>query len=113
MTERERRLAENEALYREINERITEMIETHMADGDHQAYDYVCECADANCVERIQLTLAQYEDIRADPRRFVIRPGHERPEVEIVVDRADAYTLVTKIGEAGEFAERHDPRDQL
>ena len=35
----------------------------------------------------VALTLAQYEAVRANPRRFVIVRGHELPEVEVVVER--------------------------
>ena len=48
--------------------------------------------------------------MRADPRRFVIVNGHELPEVEVVVERHGDYSVVEKVGAAGDEAERRDPR---
>jgi hypothetical protein len=38
----------------------------------------------------------------------VVRPGHVYPDVETVVDEAEAYVIVEKIGRAGEIAEIRD-----
>jgi hypothetical protein len=56
------------------------------------------------------LTLAAYEAVRSEPTQFVIAPGHELPEIEAVVFRADAYEVVRKQGDAAELAEENDPR---
>jgi hypothetical protein len=37
--------------------------------------EFVCECANDNCLERIANTLAQYE-LRRFPTHFVVEPGH-------------------------------------
>ena len=105
--ERERRLAQNEALFREVNERVEAV--AHQL-GTDVPYEFVCECANADCTFRVQISLRTYEAIRSDPKQFVVLPLHYTPEVEDVVAEEDAYWVVRKSGEAGEYVERLDPR---
>ena len=101
---REERLAANENLFRRVNERVEDLA----APGE--PVDFVCECADVDCGERVTLTLETYEDARSVPNRFVLRTGHERPDVERVIDQGNGYVLVEKLGRAGELAAEDDPR---
>ena len=71
---------------------------------------FVCECADPSCSAHLTLPLREYEAVRAYPDRFLLVAGHQRPEVERVVEDHGAYLVVAKIGEAGEIAEETDPR---
>jgi hypothetical protein len=103
----ERRLASNEDVFRDVNEGIVR----GQWPGDPQApIGFRCECARLGCNVLVALTLAQYEAVRANPRRFVIVSGHELPEVEVVVERHGGYSVVEKVGAAGDEAERQDPR---
>ena len=105
---REDRLARNEALFREVNERINEMAGTLGSDQD--TYEYLCECSDPSCAERIPLTFEEYERVRAEGTRFVVAPGHEVHSIEEIVEQADGHEVVEKVGVAGEVAARLDPR---
>jgi hypothetical protein len=101
------RIGHNEAIFRDINERI--------ADGQWlgDAADPVafrCECGSLRCNQLVELTTGAYERVRANPRRFILVPGHEIPEVEVVVEREDGYLVVEKVGAAGEVAAETDPR---
>jgi hypothetical protein len=107
--ERERRLAQNEALFREVNERVESM--AHEL-GPNVPYDFLCECANADCTFRLNLPLEVYEQVRADAQQFVVLPLHYTPEVEDLVVEEDAYWVVRKTGEAGEFVEQLDPRSR-
>ncbi len=109
MDERERRLAQNEALFREVNERVEAV--AHRL-GPDVPYEFVCECANADCTFRDQLSLRTYEAIRSDSKQFVVLPLHYTPEVEDVVEENDTYWIVRKSGEAGEYVERLDPRSR-
>jgi hypothetical protein len=101
------RKAKNEAVFREVNERI----ETAAADfGVPGEASFVCECGDAQCTEMVSITLREYHSIRADGRRFAILPGHEDPQVENVVGRTDRFFVVEKVGAAGSVAEALDQR---
>jgi hypothetical protein len=105
MTLWEERAARNEVVFRRVNEEVA-----GLGQGGVSVFTFVCECSDASCVERIELPLEEYEAVRADSRRFLLKPGHDHGEVERVVDRRDGYIVVEKLGDAGELAERNDPR---
>jgi len=107
---REKRLAQNEALYREVNERVAEVAESQLLDSDEQLYQYFCECSNADCTLRVWLSLGEYEGVRRDPRRFFVAVGHELPETEVVVERNERFWITEKRGEAGEYVEELDPR---
>ena len=70
-----------------------------------------CECARLECNSAIELSLSEYERVRGNPRRFVILPGHELSDVDVVVERRPGYVVVEKHGRAGAVAESEDPRD--
>ena len=103
-----RRLADNENLFREVNERVQEQADEHGNDGHR--YAYFCECSRPDCMERVQLTRAEYELIRAEGTRFILVAGHQIGEIEDVVLRLDESVVVEKQGVAGERAETLDPR---
>jgi predicted NBD/HSP70 family sugar kinase len=106
---REARIGLNEAVFREVNERIDEIAETF--DVNREPLDLVCECGNAACVERISMTRADYEQLRADPNHFAVHPGHEEPDVDTVVARAKGYDIVQKNeGAPAEIARRTAPR---
>ena len=96
MTDRERarRVGLNEALFREINERLEELAER--STPQHRHLDLVCECGDRNCAERITLTVVEYTRLRSDPLLFVVLPGHDDRQVEDVVERETAWWIVRK-----------------
>jgi len=102
---RARRLAQNEAAFRSINERIAEAAEGFLADREDARHEFLCECSDVDCLRRVALMLAEYEDLRRNDRRFVVAPEHELPEIEVVVERRERYWIVEKVGVAGEEAE--------
>lgn len=79
--------------------------------GIDDEYDFMCECSDARCQERLTLTLRDYEHIRAEGTRFVIVPGHVRHELEVVVETSEHHVIVEKDGVAGLLADFADPRD--
>ena len=101
-------MAANEGLARRINEAI----EGGQWPGEHgERTAYRCECAQLDCKRTVELTPAEYEQVRAHPQRFLVLPGHERPEVETVIEATPAYVVVEKGGDAGAVAETTDPRD--
>jgi hypothetical protein len=107
--ERFARQARNEALFREVNERIESA--AHQL-GPQVPYEFLCECANADCTFRITLTIPTYEAVRADPKQFVVLPDHYTPEVEELVIQEETYWVVKKTGDAGEYVERLDPRSR-
>jgi len=73
--------------------------------------EYGCECSAPDCQSKIQLTRAEYEQIRAEGRRFVICLNHENPEIDVVTDQSEDWAIVEKLpGEPARTAEAADPR---
>jgi hypothetical protein len=104
---KQRRAAANEATIRDVNEGI----ERGQWPGEEDTpVGFRCECARLGCNQLVELTVREYEEIRANPRHFVLALGHELPDVETVVERASGYIIVEKLGQAGEVAEQSDPR---
>jgi hypothetical protein len=103
----QRRMASNEALFRNVNEAI----ERGVWHGEEQsATAFRCECARLDCNQLVSIAPREYELIRAHPRRFLVVHGHENPEVELVVETHAAYLVVEKRDEAGRLADASDPR---
>src|SRR3954471_15586973 len=96
------RLAVNEAVFREVTERMRE-ISNALGQKD-ASYDFLCECSDPECAERVVLTAAEYEFVRADSTRFVVAKGHAITEIESVVDQAKDHVVVEKEGAAADVA---------
>jgi hypothetical protein len=107
--ERARRAGQNEALYRLVNEQIEGLNETFGAlTGD---FAIVCECGLIECHEQVTLPQRAYEQVRADPAKFVLRPGHQLDDFEDVVETGDGYVVVRKKpGTPERVAAETDPR---
>jgi hypothetical protein len=104
---RQRRAGANEATIRDVNEGI----ERGQWPGEEDTpVGFRCECAHLGCNQLIELSVREYEEIRAHPRRFVVVSGHESPDVEKVIEAGPRYVIVEKLALAGEVAERTDPR---
>jgi hypothetical protein len=102
----DRRLARNEALFREVNESVRTLTE----DSDGTLHDFFCECADVDCTIRVKLTNSEYEVARSEGTRFIVACGHEVPRVERIVIETERFLLVEKTGGGGDEAAQLDPR---
>jgi hypothetical protein len=106
--ERERRIGTNEALFRDVNERLKEAANAFSIGP--QELDLVCECADPECAKRVRISVSEYEAVRKNPQLFIVTPGHVARDVEHVVERGNGYDVVSKTGVSGQIAEQTDPR---
>jgi hypothetical protein len=108
--ERARRIGRNEAIFREVNEQIEQLNDRFHAIDDGMLR-LVCECGSIGCAEQLGVTAAAYESTRADSSLFIVRPGHEIPDVEEVVEReADYFVVRKRPGGPEELARETDPR---
>jgi hypothetical protein len=106
---RAERIGRNEALFREVNERIEDVAETLRSNPE--TLDLLCECGAAECTKRITMRREDYETLRSDPHLFAVYPGHDEPTVEEIVSRHDGYDVVRKnAGAAERIAEETNPR---
>jgi hypothetical protein len=100
-------IARTESAFREVNEAIAKTAERFGADE----VDFVCECADPDCVHRVTAQLEEYEEVRAEPTRFLLAPHHHEPTVERVVERTSEYDIVEKVERTvARIARRLNPR---
>jgi hypothetical protein len=100
---RQKRLGLNEAVFREVNERIGSLANLFKW-REPEALDLVCECRDATCVQRIEMTRAEYEAVRAADAQFALYPGHADLEIERIISSHEGYEVVAKQGDAAEVA---------
>jgi hypothetical protein len=108
--DRQTRAGTNQALFREVNERVKDV-------NDHfhaftSLSDWLCECANDMCTQRIEMAGEQYEQVRAAGDRFFVAPSDEHvwADVERVIERHENYWVVEKIELAAKVAKDSDPR---
>jgi hypothetical protein len=114
---RQERQARNEALVRQVNEQIERVDQAAEQAGsavEPTVFEFLCECGaaedgDIACDARIEMTLAEYEEIRRQDDRFAVTPGHENHALEDVVRRTDRFVVVDKKPTAERFVD-DDPR---
>ena len=107
MNRQQERYVRNESLFREVNERIAQVNEDFEVEGQAE---FLCECGREDCLDTVRLSREEYERVRGEGERFVLRPGHEVATVEDVVERHEDFLVVAKTGEAGDESEARDPR---
>ena len=103
------RVAHNNAIFREANERIHGAAEAYDIQG---LLPFLCECPDPTCTTIIRMPLEAYEAIRAVPTHFINGSGHPDSSHawSNVIERRDGYEIVEKTGRAAEIAIERDPR---
>ena len=107
--ERTERIGRNEALYRQVNERLEDLNESfEPVAGDFVA---VCECGKLECFEQFAVPREVYERTRANADWFLVRPTHGEEDLERVVERHEGFWIVEKLpGEPRRLAKETDPR---
>ena len=104
--DRHARFARNEAIFREVNERIDELAQR----GELDTLHILCECGNPDCKEPLTVSVAQYERVRQEPTDFFVAPGHVIPAIEKVIDGTAGFEVVRKLAEERELARKTDPR---
>ena len=102
--------ANDQNLFRTVNESLRDLNEAF--ESITRDSEFICECANRDCIQHLTLTLAEYEAIRLIPTHFLVAPGpdHVFRNVERVTEHSDNYWIVEKYGEAGTLAISLDPR---
>jgi hypothetical protein len=84
-------LERSEERFRKANERLKSRL------GELALFDrvpFVCECADGECLDVVEVTMAEYESVRARARAYLVAPGHDSRLDGAVVERTDRYVVV-------------------
>jgi hypothetical protein len=92
----QRRLAENEVIFRQANKDAKDFLEDIGA-AHSTLLPFFCECSDTDCRRRIDLSVETYEELHQSKKQFTIIPGHEVPAIEKVVKQTDLYYIVEKL----------------
>lgn len=112
----ERRLLENEAVFREWNEKVArelkdlkEMAEREQDAGPHDNESlklrFYCECADEDCRGRVRLAVKSYRKIHKDRKQFIVMPHHQVRAIETVVKKYALFYVVEKTAPPPEHPE--------
>ena len=89
-------LIANEKLFRRRNEALIKVAEFN---DTRATLEFFCECSDVTCRQIIRLSADDYKKIHKNRRNFVLRPGHERSEIESVIETKKNFTIVEKLSE--------------
>ena len=109
LDDRLRRVGENEALYRLVNERIQALSAGVITRSGE--FGVICECAKLDCKTQIMIRPRVYEQARANSDHFIVLRGHEIEEIETVVEDHGSFIVIAKTPEeAKQIAEEMDPR---
>jgi hypothetical protein len=98
------RIARNEAIFREVNERVADVM-----DSEARTTNFLCECGNLDCVQEVSLTDAEYMRVRSDAATFAVAPGHALEDVEAVIETTDRFHIVEKHPREAAIAEATDP----
>jgi hypothetical protein len=81
---------------RSANERFRSAVTAlALADG---LVPFLCECADWDCLGRIEMTLADYAAVHDDREVFVIMLGHATVDGERPLETRELFEIVRKPG---------------
>ena len=110
MSEIDRRKAANEAVFRNVNERI-QALQHSFAVAEREPLQMICECDRLDCMDRVTVAVDAYERVRSQPDEFIVSLGREDVRVEEVVGVTAGYSVVRKKkGDARDVAVDTDPR---
>jgi hypothetical protein len=100
------RIVVNETLRRQVNEGIEEGRRERSG-----LVPFVCECGELGCNVVVEMTLREYESVRAGGGRcFLVSPGHGT-SFDVLEREEGRFDVVSKpVGPLGDYAEATDPR---
>jgi len=66
------------AVFRAINERISELLDKNggLEPRGSELRDFICECRNRDCTSTVTATAAEFDAIRAGARLFLVDPNH-------------------------------------
>jgi hypothetical protein len=84
----------NQMRFREANARLHDAVQ----DGGREPrrVAFLCECADDDCVERVDVTLADWEAVASAHNHFLMIAGHQRSDDEEVVGSLGKFEIARK-----------------
>lgn len=104
---RKERIAVNEGLFRNANERTAQWEEVQESD---EPVLFVCECANPDCRRRISLSKEDYERVRQSSRHFAVVDGHVSADAETVIEDNGDWLTIEKHEDVAETVRSMDQR---
>jgi hypothetical protein len=101
--DRDARAAQNQLLFREVNEQVGQLhAQFALVDDFGPAappHTWVCECTNASCLERIEISVEEYRRVRSSSARFLVAPGdeHVTAGAERVIEKQPRFWVVAKL----------------
>ncbi len=68
---------------------------------DDRLIPFLCECADDACLGRVDMNLADYDDIHRDRDRYAVLHDHQIVDGEKVLEQRELFDIVSKAAVAG------------
>lgn len=96
------RLARNQVIFRQVNERFEEFEAGRLAD---EGGTFICECSREDCTDLLGISRAEYDEVRRRQRLYVTKPRHEFDELERIVEGNERFQVVEKVGRAAAVVE--------
>ena len=90
---RDTRREENEKMFRHGNESLHDAA---VEARETSPVPFLCECADVDCLGRVDVTTSQWEGVANEPNRYLMIAGHVRSEGEEVVASLGEYEITRK-----------------
>ena len=81
-----------QTLFRQVNERVLDV--NSSLGPTARIADFVCECRDPECTERLTLSVSQFDAVRSHPSRHVVCPGHVATAHEHTVEVHNGFSVV-------------------
>jgi len=92
--DRDPRREETQKLFRRGNESLHDAAVG--AGVETTPVPFLCECADEDCLGRVELTPSEWKVVTAEPNHYVMIAGHLRSEGEEVVGSIREYEIGRK-----------------
>jgi hypothetical protein len=110
-TPSERRMVENEKVFRRLNEQVQQgfdqtnalAIEEHQPEyvitlkASDPPLHFYCECSNIKCTDRIRIAPYTYNKIHKRRDHFVVVPGHEVLAIERIVRTTPKFNVIEKL----------------
>ncbi|HEX7260135.1 MAG TPA: hypothetical protein VF272_04360 [Candidatus Saccharimonadia bacterium] len=95
----ERKLAENELIFKKHNERIKRGVEKLVAQSkvDDLTLNLFCECSNEKCQKMVAVSTSDYDRVHRNNRYFIVLRGHENMQVEKVIEKNSHFSVVEKL----------------
>jgi hypothetical protein len=80
--------------FRRANEGFHDAVEDHVREA-HRV-PFLCECADDDCLDTVNVLLSEWEAVAAKPNHYLIEAGHQQSEGEEIVGSLRGYEIARK-----------------